>query len=747
MRKLAVFSACFAIGTLPVLLGAAYLILPVTALLAAVGIIYAYRFPGRRALLLWLVAGLLLGFLRAEATELYRVKTLSGSCGDGSFAIELTAYPEATEYGFSGRGELALDGRAITVSLYAKGSPEGLAPGSVLVGQGSLSRQTGENSSYYLSEGLPLHLYLPEWAVYPAANTAALRYWPVRLARTLREHIFAYLSEDTAPILTALLLGDRSGLSYLTKAQLKSAGIYHALAVSGMHVSVLMGAISLLCLRRRRLYPVLGVPVLVLYCFLTGLPASVIRASIMQLFLMAAPAFGRQNDHPTAMLTALFVLVLENPWSMLSAGLQISFLSTAGILFLNYCREAERERASSRREKSPLYKRMGAYIRDNISVSLAAMLFSAPALLLHFGYLPVYSILTNLLVIKLISFSFTLGLLFSVLSFFSTWASALLACVLQLLLRLAMLVIRFVAQLPYAEYYPEGLASIAAFLLLWLALCYLLFGSRRHNRKRLLLVVFVAVAAAVLCIVFSVSGRAGFVFTALDVGQGQCVLLESGGMTLAVDCGGSRGDTAGNELSSRLRRSGYAGLDFLLLTHYDTDHTDGVPQLLQTMRVSYLLLPDVPDTTGNRALVERTAADTGTQIYYIRRDLHLELGQCDVYITAPLAEGDSNAGCLTVRTDYQGYNVLITGDLGIDQERLLCERYDLRSTELLVAGHHGSAGSTSYTLLQETSPETVVISVGTNYYGHPHQAALDRITASGAELLRTDEIGTITIRR
>ena len=93
------------------------------------------------------------------------------------------------------------------------------------------------------------------------------------------------------------------------------------------------------------------------------------------------------------------------------------------------------------------------------------------------------------------------------------------------------------------------------------------------------------------------------------------------------------------------------------------------------------------------------------------------------------------------------YDILITGDMSQRAERILLDVDPIPDIEVLVAGHHGAASSTSQLLLDETRPETVLISVGRNSYGHPSEATLSRIAQAGAEVYRTDQCGTITIRR
>ena len=119
----------------------------------------------------------------------------------------------------------------------------------------------------------------------------------------------------------------------------------------------------------------------------------------------------------------------------------------------------------------------------------------------------------------------------------------------------------------------------------------------------------------------------------------------------------------------------------------------------------------------------------------------------ELQIFAPLSDKSSNDSGISVLASAGEYDMLITGDMTEKTEQLLLEREDIPQTELLVAGHHGAAGSTGYALLSRLRPQTVLISVGEdNSYGHPSPQTLARIEAAGAAVYRTDQCGTITIR-
>ena len=132
-------------------------------------------------------------------------------------------------------------------------------------------------------------------------------------------------------------------------------------------------------------------------------------------------------------------------------------------------------------------------------------------------------------------------------------------------------------------------------------------------------------------------------------------------------------------------------------------------------------------------------------VVYVEREGSYPMGQASLRLYPPLGEGDLNEQGLTVLCSAGDYDVLITGDMAGSTEKKLTERYLLPDIEMLVVGHHGSKYSSTREFLDAVRPETAVISVGDNSYGHPTDEALLRLMAAGCEIYRTDLQGNILL--
>lgn len=607
--------------------------------------------------------------------------------------------------------------------------------------------RSGEETDAYLSRGVLLVGYLRA-APRPAGRWAlSFLYVPRAMARAVRLEAAALFPADVSAFLSGLLIGDKAAL-YADDAlvtSLRRAGILHVAAVSGLHLSFLYGCVRLL-VRSRRRAALIGIPALWLFALMAGAPPSALRAAAMLTLLIAAPFLRREADGITSLCAALLALLLVNPCAVGSAGLQLSFTAMAGIVLVSPRVYAWLSALWKAPEKGK--GRLRAFVLASLSSSLGAVVFTAPVAAARFGSVSLVSPLTNLLTLWCVSLSFLggyaavlLGLLWTPLgaaaAFLTAWPA-----------RFVLLVCRGLSALPFAAVYTaNGLVSA------WLVFTYAVFLAayllRRGAPFRPTAPLCLSVIA--LCAVLTgtaLRNNAEASVTALDVGQGQCLALFSRQSTVVVDCGGggrteNPGDTAADFLESR----GRTRVDALVLTHLHADHAGGAVRLLYRMEVDYLLLPeDAQDADGLLPGLLDAAARRGTRVIFVAEDREFTAGETRVRLWAPLKAGNANERGLVLLASCGDWDLLVTGDADASVEKRLAASGELPDCEALAVGHHGSASSTCAELLACIRPETALISVGYNHYGHPAPEVLARLEACGAEILRTDTDGSVTVR-
>ena len=748
MRKLAAFAFSFAAGVF-----FAQYFLPFRLLLPLGGILLlagaaGLLLRGNARLRLFLIAGglALSCFYNAAYVTLVQepAEKLAGS-KPSAISMTLLDYAQETKYGAKVTVSLHLVGqRPVRAVYYGDGSLLALRPGNVVTDDLELSsaaRIRDDDVTTFTSRGIFLLAYGRGEAKSEPGSAGSLRYLPLRAGLALRQEIGRLFSGDIAGFLTAILTGDKSGLSEQAAADLSEAGLSHILAVSGMHCAFLLALITLLTgRRRRRLTALVAIPVLLFYMLLTGGSPSVVRACVMLLFLLLAPLLRREGDSPTALSAALLLILLKNPFAAASVSLQLSFAAVGGLLFLTP--RVYRALTGGKPQNAVI-----RFLAASFSATLGATVFTAPLTAYYFNTFWLVAPLSNLLCLWAAGIIFALGLPAVLLS--SLWLplGAAVGFVPGLLIRYLLWMAGVLAGLPYhAAYFSNP------YLKYWLAFAYFLFGlawlagdEGRRKYGVAALCTLLALGAAVGLGNLRTAGDA-LDIVALDVGQGESVLLSSGGEFALMDCGSGNswyhpGQTAAEELSAL----GCRKLEYLILSHYDSDHVNGVEALLARMDVGTLLLPDTEDDGGMRERILSEAEENGVPVEWVQAESDRTLGKADLHLFPPLGtEGDNELG-LTLLCSSGDFDFLVTGDMDSETERQLTERYTLPDIEVLMVGHHGSKYSTSQELLQAVTPEVGLISVGSNSYGHPTGETLRRLSCAGVTVYRTDLRGDIRI--
>ena len=238
----------------------------------------------------------------------------------------------------------------------------------------------------------------------------------------------------------------------------------------------------------------------------------------------------------------------------------------------------------------------------------------------------------------------------------------------------------------------------------------------------------------------------------LDVGQGDSALITMpDGATLLVDGGGNTIDTARRigetVVSEYLWWRGLSQIDYVLATHADADHLDGLNDVLKNFSVRGALLAGRPGNDPEFQKFSQTLTKTGTYSETIQAGDVIRVGEVEINVLWPLAGADTstNNDSIVLRLQLGERLILLTGDIEQTAERSLLAREQLR-TDVVKVPHHGSKTSSTENFVLATKPNLAVISVGRNSrFGHPHKEVVERWQSNGANVLTTGNYGTITI--
>lgn len=631
--------------------------------------------------------------------------------------------------------------------LYAYEEVPDIAPGDTVemaVYFRSVMEEDGERIRYNRAEGEYLRGYIHSDVTLLRRAEQPWRYFPKILCQWVKERCDELFAPDTAPVMKALLTGDTGDLRRDTVAytHMRVAGVLHVVAVSGMHLMVLMAMLELFLGKSRRT-SLLCIPLLTVFVFMAGCRASILRAAVMCLTALFAPILERENDGPTSLGAALLVILGINPMAIGGVGFQLSFACMLGLVLLlpglrRWCSE-----------HLPTRNAVVRFVAKSISASLCATAFSMPVSAYYFGTISLFSPLANLLTLPVVEACFGAG--YGLCALDAVWpgAAKLGAWVTDWGVRWCMLVYDRIAAIPFACLYTVRDAAVW-----WLVSVYgiwTVWYLLRRRKKPVGVKVPVCLCVIGLCAVL-LTGGVGFrngeaELTVLDVGQGQSVALVTDSAAVLIDCGGNGANNAGDTAANYLLARGKNRLDVLVLTHLHEDHANGVERLLARIPVDTVVLPAEADD-GDEMLktVESAAEAHGTHIVFLKEPCKARIGGMALSLYLPQAGTDENERGIVVWAELNGQTAFIMGDVGESGELALLRDGCLADADVLVVGHHGSKTASGPLFLKAVRPETAIISAGENGYGLPAAETVERLERYGARVRCTEEEGTITMK-
>lgn len=666
------------------------------------------------------------------------IQTMDGNTVD--LTVTLSDYSASTDYGIRVEGYTQLAGKTYRVVAYVNEDLQ-LKPGDTLIGPFRLRSTVGgkEEETYHRGNGIFLLAY-PKGEIYHRVAPQIPWFgYPAYMASCIRDLVHKTFPADTLGFAQALLLGDTSLIDYETDTAFKLSGIRHVIAVSGLHVSILFGLVYYVTGRKKWLSAILGLPVLLLFAAMAGFTPSITRACIMHALMILGTLFDREYDPPTALAFAVLCMLIANPYGVCAVSLQLSAGCMCGIfLFSNRIKGWFMEKRHWDRYKG-LRARLANWLSGSVSVSVSATLITTPLCALYFGCVSLVGILTNLLTLWLITFIFYGILLVCATAMLWLPLGSMIAWFVSWPMRFVLWVSRVIAKFPLAAVYTVSTYIVAFLVIAYVLLAIFLFMKRK--RPLPLICCLVISLSLALCASWAEPLTDDLRMTVLDVGQGQCILLQSEGKTFLVDCGGDSDTAAADTAANTLLSMGVFRLDGVILTHYDRDHAGGAANLLTRVDVDCLYLPDCADSDGySQELLSRD------NVVLVSKDTVIKFGSASISLITTDYGVTNNESGLCVLFQRENCDILITGDRNSYGERDLLRHIQLPDLEVLIVGHHGSKTSTCMELLEAGRPDIAIISVGDNNYGHPTQEVLNRLEGFGCEIYRTDLMGTVIYR-
>lgn len=626
------------------------------------------------------------------------------------------------------------------------------------------------------------------------------------IRRVLLERIAAFFPHDdyARGMMQALLLGESTQVKQLWTEEFRKTGTFHALVISGQHVVVLTaGWVWVIFQITRRRWAAAGAGVLLawIYAALAGGGAPVLRAAWGLTFYAGAGLFYRPGRVLNILAAVTLVFLVLDPGQATEASFQLSFLAVLAIGALSAplaerstapFRQAARELRNVQWDPSlpprvaairvelrliaetlslllPLPARASTLLAAGVTwlmanavemllVTAMVQLALALPLVSYFHRFPVTGLFANLLIAPLLSAAIPTGMLAVVTD--SRWLAQLAAW----LIRTSGALVEW-----SSHFEPEWRIPAPPFwlgLLFVLSLTALAIALRMSRWRAPAGAVALGALGLLLWHPFAPDTQRGQLeLTAVDIGQGDGLLMVlPDGRTLGIDAGGlgihraspkrrAPGiDTGEDVIAPYLWTRSIRRLDVLVLTHAHADHMGGFAALIEDFHPGEIWTGLLPTGSADWLAIAQAARKAGTRIKTLREGDRFQAGAVQFDILAPLADRTPgteahNNDSLVMLVTYGRRRFLLTGDTELPVERRLLADWNLPRVDVLKVGHHGSRTSTSEAWLDVLQPGVALISAGRgNSYRHPHSQVTARLAEHGVVMLRTDELGMVTVR-
>lgn len=591
-------------------------------------------------------------------------------------------------------------------------------------------------------------------------NISVLKMLIYNIRSKLKNNLFKILKEKEAGLATGILLGDSSEIEEDMKENFKNCSLSHMLAVSGAHLSYLILGLNFMLndriIGKRKKY-IVNIIAIIIFMLLTGMSLSVIRAGVSTILSIIAMLIYRKSDSFEIMSFALLCTIINNPFTIFNMGLQLSYLGTVGIVLLN-------KKLNEFQKEHKNLSKFKMYIIENAYVTLSATLLIFPIILYYFNMISLNFLFANLLLGPVLGISIITGFIILIISLISMPIAQLLGKVWQLPLSFINKATSLIAKIPMANITvvtPRIITIIAIYIIIALLVVFIKKKNKIIIKKVIPVIVIITL---IINVVVDINWKNELKIYFVDVGQGDSSFIcTPKGTKILIDGGGSREpekyDVGKKILLPYLLDRRIKKIDYIMISHFDSDHCQGLEQILQTIKVKNVIIGKQATICKEYERIMDICKKKKVNIINVKRGTKIAIDK-EMYfeILHPTdkmlddGKGGLNANAVVAKLHYKTkkgkeFTMLFTGDIEKDAEQELVNVYGKKlKTDILKVAHHGSKTSSTAEFLNLAKPETVLIGVGKrNTFGHPNEGVMQRLKEINAKIYRTDLNGEITI--
>ncbi len=645
-----------------------------------------------------------------------------------------------------------------------------VAPGDILKIKGKFTRPDGARNY----KGFNYRNYLKQRKIYGIINVEdSIKIYTKKDFYYIRGKIQNYIIKNIEEIydktsqglIESILLGYTNNLEENLKENFRVVSISHVLAISGMHVSYVISIIQLILrkiLKNKKVENCILIFSLFSFWFLTGMSVSSARACIMTSISIISFFFNRRYNFSRSFIVSILITIIFNPFNIFNIGMWLSYLGILGInLFFNFFKTIFNH-----------FFKMNK-IANSLIMSMAVQIMTFPVLIYSFNMFSISFLISNIIVFLFIDKIIILGYLSLFFSFLNLDLGLFIAIINEFLIKAFLNSIQLIAISKIYINTPYFISIFIYYFILFVV-CIIskrnkhyvlrLFCSRIFLRiqidrayrkiKKYLFVIIIVFLCSLMINQFKKNLNIYFV----DVGQGDCTFIKTPeGQSILIDAGEGNSDKydyGKNVVLPYLLDRRVNKLDYIIISHFDSDHCGGAITIMQEIKVEKVIIGKQFEISNNYQEFMKIANEKNIKVYVVENGERIKVEK-DLYLDIiwpdsqeKINENILNNNSLVFKLVYQKFSMLFTGDIEEITEKAILETNNLEllnSTALKIA-HHGSKTSSTIDFLNAVKPKFALIGVGkNNTFGHPSNITLENLKSMNVNTYRTDKFGEIII--
>ena len=562
------------------------------------------------------------------------------------------------------------------------------------------------------------------------------------IQKYIRDTINGTLTDEEGNLLLAILLGDKDKLSEDIQESFKTSNLSHMLAVSGAHVSyIILGLTYVLqnSIIGKKNGKIVCIIFLLAFMAITNFTPSVTRACIMAILTLFSSIIYRKSDVYTNISVAALITLIFNPYSLLDLGFQLSYGGTIGIII--FIKRIQEKKSNSK---------VINYIKQMALVSIYANIIIIPIMMYHFNTVSFTFIISNIMASPILGIIVITGFLFIIASITVKPLTRLIAIFIKPILSILIKISQICSKLPFSNIlvvtpYMFNVISYYAIIL------YCIKSKKNNKCKIIICLLIVLILINFIIYIFPQKLRIFFI----DVGQGDSTLIITPDKkTVLIDGGGSDSFDVGEKvLLPYLLDRRILKIDYVLISHFDTDHCGGILTIMEKVKVKNIIISEQAEHSENYERFKKLMIHKKIRLIEVKKGDKIKIGRYSEFkILFPtsrlLSENPLNNNSIVAQFNYNNFKMLFTGDIEklAEQQILKAEKAEIRADILKVA-HHGSKTSSIPEFIKAVKPKIALIGVGkNNTFGHPNKQTIKNLENIKCRIYRTDIQGEIIIK-